>query len=286
MAPRLAPSRSRCWTSRKRMSPASASPTASSSTIVHSSRCASRSTRRRPASAAARPRRRRAGRAGGTRPSGSRNRLKTPIGGPPTGSPSDAAPVGVVAAGRAGTARRARRGRSGGPAGPCPGRAHRWSPPCGAAVGCGRRPAPSPGSRVLGRHRRQQAVEAGLAGQLGVERGGDDVPLRAPPRRGRRAGCARTSTSGPDALDDGRPDEDGVDGLGRRASGTTRSVSNESSWRPNALRSTVTSSSGEDRRLAAGDLVGQHDHPGAGAEDRRAASRPGPGSAGAGPSGR
>ena len=42
----------------------------------------------------------------------------------------------------------------------------------------------------------------------------------------------------------------------------------------------------QDRRLAAGDLAGQHDHPGARPEDRRAASRRGRGSARAGPSAR
>ena len=53
--------------------------------------------------------------------------------------------------------------------------------------------------------------------------------------------------------------------------GTSSSASNESSWRPNALRSTVTSRSGRIGGSPPAISVGQHDHPGARPEDRRAA---------------
>ena len=54
------------------------------------------------------------------------------------------------------------------------------------------------------------------------------------------------------------------------STGTASSASNESSWRPKAFRSTTTSEERQDRLLAPGDLPGQHDHPGAGAEYRGA----------------
>src|SRR3990170_3639298 len=94
-APRFWPSRRACWTSRNRMSPppAPARPVnPSSSTIVQSSRWLSRSTRTRPATrrSSSYTNRRSFGRKA---PSGSRNRLNTPIRGPLTGRPSDLPPA-------------------------------------------------------------------------------------------------------------------------------------------------------------------------------------------------
>ena len=63
------------------------------------------------------------------------------------------------------------------------------------------------------------------------------LPAAGPP------GPARaTCTDWPDLLDPRRADEHRVHRAGRRAPATSRSVSNESSWRPNALRRTTMSS--------------------------------------------
>ena len=77
----------------------------------------------------------------------------------------------------------AERGEVGEPrgAGPCRcvrgARASRHRGCLARRVGWGRRPEPSPGIVVLGGHRGDEPVEPRLAGELGVERGGDDVAL-------------------------------------------------------------------------------------------------------------
>src|SRR5436305_9900652 len=110
-------------------------------------------------------------------PSGRRNRLNTPIGGPETGSPSERVPSPSPCASRDSSPRAAR----------SVSRAARTFP---ALLAIGASPALPTAARrvraaadalarvrVLGGHGRDQAVEARLACELGVERGRDDVAL-------------------------------------------------------------------------------------------------------------
>ena len=53
-------------------------------------------------------------------------------------------------------------------------------------MGCGRRPAPSPGSENAAAMVATRPVETCLAGQLGMERGGHDLALSGRRRHGRR----------------------------------------------------------------------------------------------------
>src|SRR6478735_5714116 len=207
-APRFAPSRRRCWTSRNRTSPASRSPTASSSTTVHSSRLLSRSTRSSPAMCDSRSKTYRTS-WGWKYPSGSRNRLNTPIGGPDTGSPSERVPSPSACASRDSSPSAARSVR----------RAARTFPVRAMALPLllratgGVRPATGPLARVrvLRGHRCDEPVEARLARELGVERGRDDVLLAdrddPPVVEARDDVHVR-----PDRLDHGGADEHRVDG--------------------------------------------------------------------------
>ena len=125
-------------------------------------------------------------------PSGSRNRLKTPIADRlPRAAASGACGTGCWPAA---TARRARARSSAGRLD----RPERLDvargSPARTAGRMVRRPGPRPG-RVLGRHRRDQPVEAGLAGQLGMERVAMYVPC-ADRHDPAVVGLARTSTPG------------------------------------------------------------------------------------------
>ena len=101
---------------------------------------------------------------------------------------------------------------------------------------------------------------------------GPDGPRRSYRRPARRSTRASTSTSGADRLDPRRADEDRVHRR-RSSPATSRSSSKESTWRPNALRRTVMSSPPRSAGpRAVRDPVGQHDHPGAGAEGRQPAA--------------
>ena len=82
--------------------------------------------------------------------------------------------------------------------------------------------------------------------------------------------------AGSHALDYGGSDEDRVDRAIAQDAASARSVSNESSWRPKALRLDRDVEQREDGLLAAGDLRGQDDHAGARAQDGRARSGPAP----------
>src|SRR3954452_23135297 len=152
------------------------SPTASSSTTVHSSRELSRSTRSSPAMWP--PRSYTYITSWGVNaPSGRRNRLNTPIGGPETGRPRERVPSPSACARRDSSPRAARSVR----------RAARTLPallaigasPVLPAAARGVRPAADALARVrvLGRHRRDEPVEPRLARELGVEGRGDDVAL-------------------------------------------------------------------------------------------------------------
>ena len=123
---------------------------------------------------------------------------------------------------------------------------------------------------VLGGHRGHQPVEAGLPGELRVEGRGQDVALAD------RDDAAVVEPGqdvhvGPGPFDDRRPDEHARGPASSPRTGTSSSDSNESSWRPNALRSTVTSSSGRMGGSPPAISARQDDHPGARAEDRGAA---------------
>ena len=124
---------------------------------------------------------------------------------------------------------------------------------------------------VLGGHRRHESMEARLAGQLRMERRGDDVALAdgddpAVVQPGEDVDV-RT-----DPVDDRRPDEDAVD----------RSVAEDRDG-DLALERVQLPTEGvpldrdveerEDGLLAADDVAGEQDHPGAGAEHRRAGGR-------------
>src|SRR5690242_5774968 len=108
-------------------------------------------------------------------PSGSRNRLNTPIGGPDTGRWRERVPSPSPCARRDSSPRAAR----------SVSRAARTLPALLAIAPSPRLPAAArgigPASQalagvgVLGRHGREEAVEARLAGQLGVECRRDDV---------------------------------------------------------------------------------------------------------------
>ena len=108
-------------------------------------------------------------------PSGRRNRLNIPIGCADTGSPServdrrrlarrDSSPSAARSVSRAARTLPLRVAIASSSGRPRPAR------------GCGRRPSPRP-DRHVGGHRREQPVEARLAGELGVERGRHHVPL-------------------------------------------------------------------------------------------------------------
>ena len=146
----------------------------------------------------------------------------------------------------------------------------------------GRRPlgvaahdAPCTARPSLADHLDEQRVDAGVPGQLRVERGGQQraLPDGDDPTRGRPAArrVASTSTSGPDLLDPRRPDEDRVHRPPVERRRTSRSASNESTWRPKALRRTVMSRppSVSWSGRAVEDPVGQQDHPGAGPVGRQ-----------------
>src|SRR6185503_16610707 len=226
-APRFWPSRRICWTRRNRISPGpervpgTVGPIASSSTIVHSSRVLSRSTRTRPATwrSDSYTNRRSCGR---TATSGSRNRLNTPIGGPLTGSPSVRDPEPSVCAMRdsspsAGRSVR-RAARTLPTARACraslPSRAIRLAS-SGQARAAGRVVTPAgtlAGVVVLGGHRRDEPMEARLPGQLRVERRGEDIPL---PDRDDPAVVERREDVHirADTLDDRGADEHATNGL-------------------------------------------------------------------------
>src|SRR3954449_4412059 len=267
-APRFCPSRRRCCTSRNRTSPASMSPTASSSTTVHSSRELSRSTRSSPAMWP--PRSYTYITSWGVNaPSGSRNRLNTPMGGPETGRPSDRVPSPSACARRDSSPRAARSVN----------RAARTLP---ALLAIGASPAlpaaarrvwaptdPLAGIGVLCGHRRDEPVEPRLARELGVERGGDDVPLAD--RDDAAVVEARHDIDvGADAVDDGRTDEDTMDGLvTQQGNGEVRLERVQLAAECIALDGHV-----EQRQhglVAVGDVLGEDDHAGARAEQRRPA---------------
>ena len=137
---------------------------------------------------------------------------------------------------------------------------------------------------MLGGHRRDEPVEAGLAGELRVERRGDDVALAdGDDPAVVEAGEDVDVGAGP--LDDRGPDEHGVD----RRVAEDRHV--ELGLERVELAAERVALDGhveqrQDRRLAAGDLARQDDHPGARPEDRGARGRRGRGSARGGPSAR
>ena len=113
---------------------------------------------------------------------------------------------------------------------------------------------------------RKQLVEPEVVGELRVEGGDDDgtLPARAPD--GPRPRPAPRPVADP--LDDGRPDEHGVERVAVERRRRSRSASNESTWRPKALRRTVDVDGAEAALVGAAveDLARQQDHPGAGAE--------------------
>ena len=122
---------------------------------------------------------------------------------------------------------------------------------------------------VLGGHRRDEPMEARLAGELGVERGGDDVALPD----GHDPAVVEPGQDvdlGAGPLDDRGADEDAMD---RRAA-EDRDVElrlERVELAPERIALDGHVEERQDRRLAAGDLGGQHDHPGTRPEDRRAA---------------
>ena len=123
---------------------------------------------------------------------------------------------------------------------------------------------------VLGGHRRDEPMEARLAGELGVERGGDDVAAGGRRRSGRHRGGPGRPRLRPSALDDRGADEDGVD----------RRVTEDRDLQLGLERVELAAErvpldgdveQRQDRFFAAGDLVRQDDHPGARPEDRSTA---------------
>ena len=209
-------------------------------------------------------------------PSGRRNRLKTPIGGPLTGRPServaassdwhsrDSSPSAARSVRRAArtlpwAARGSRRGHAA-----LRGR-HRA---CVRRVGCGRRPEPSPGSScsaaIVATSRWKRVSPA----SSGWNDGGDDVPLAdghdpavVQPREDVDAGAGPLDDRGADEHGVDRPSAEDVDvevGLERLELSPERI----------ALDGHVEQR--QDRLLAAGDLAREDDHPGARPEDGRA----------------
>ena len=114
-------------------------------------------------------------------------------------------------------------------------------------------------------------MEARLAGQLGMERGGDDVALPD----GDDASVVQPREhvdAGPDALDDRCADEDAVDR--RVAEDRHRQVRLEGvQLAPEGVALDRDVEQRQDRLVAVGDLAREQDHAGAGAEDRRARRR-------------
>ena len=224
------------------MSPAVEEPIPSSSTIVHSSRNDSRSTlmspARRPSASYTNIRS-----CGLNAPSGSRNRLKTPIGGPLTGSPSERVDDSASWHSRDSSPSAARSVR----------RAARTLPPDltvrvsltvlstgGSGGGGGRSPRRDPRAR---RPSWRPAGGSGFRRRARDGRPSRSRSARGRRRSGRRRGVARTSTSGPVRSMIGARMNTPWTGWSPRT-GTGRSASNESSWRPKAFRWTVTSRSG------------------------------------------
>src|SRR4051794_14198249 len=122
--------------------------------------------------------------------------------------------------------------------------------------------------RMLGRHRREEPVEARLAGHLRMEGGGEDVPLadRDDPAV---LELGQDVDVGTRSLDDRRSDEDRVDGL--VAEERHRHVGLERV----ELASEGVAADGDveqrqDRIVAIGDLAREDDHPGTGPEHRGA----------------
>src|SRR5262245_7448092 len=109
-------------------------------------------------------------------------------------------------------------------------------------VGCGRRPEPSPGSScsaaivAINRWKRVSPASSGWKAVASTLRCRTATTRPSSSRD-------RTSTSGPVRSMIGARMKTAWTGVPPRT-GTSRSASNESSWRPNALRSTVTSRSG------------------------------------------
>ena len=134
--------------------------------------------------------------------------------------------------------------------------------------GCGRRPAPSPGSAcsaAIVATRRWKRVSPASSGwnAVAITFPSRTATIRPSSRR------ARTSTPGPTSSMIGARMKTAWTGRSPRI-GTSRSVSNESSWRPKAFRSTTTSRSGRTGSSPPAIDLREDDHPGARAEDRRA----------------
>ena len=254
------------------MSPASASPTASSSTIVHSSRVDSRSTRTRPAIRpvllvdvhqvvrAERAERQAEQAEHADRRAADRQAQRAGRRIVALAQPRQLAEGREVGqAGGADLARAAGRPRRG----------HRVRViglPGGSGGGVGRHPR---------RDRRARRPSSRPADGSGSRRPAPDgTPsrrrcARGRPRSGRRRGGPGRRRPGPVRSMTGARMNTAWTGRSPRT-GTDSSASNESSWRPNALRSTVTSRSGRIGGSSTGDLATQDDHPGARPEDRRA----------------
>ncbi|MBF8291141.1 MAG: hypothetical protein HW391_2109 [Chloroflexi bacterium] len=121
---------------------------------------------------------------------------------------------------------------------------------------------------MLGGHRRHEAMEAGLAGELRMERCGHDVPLadgHDPTVVQRREDVHAR----PGPLDDRCPNEHAVDGL--IAKDRDAQIRLEGVELPTeGVAPDIDVEQWEDRLVAVQDPARQEDHPGAGAEHRRA----------------
>ena len=146
-------------------------------------------------------------------------------------------------------------------------RSRRRSSPGASGGGGGRRP------RRDRRARRPSSRRAGGSGSRRRARGGTRSRSRSARGRRRsarrRAGRGRRRRGRPRSMIGARMNTAWT-GVSPRT-GTGSSASNESSWRPNAFRSTVTSSSGRIGSSPPDDLARQDDHPGARPEQRRPA---------------
>jgi hypothetical protein len=243
------------------VSPESPEPMASSSTIVHSSREASRSTRSRPGDAPLVL----VDEEQVVGPEGAERQPEQAEDADPRTADRQPqrARVDVVLLGQP---RQLAEGGQVGQSGQADSAAHMASPSDHGSVRRRRR-FPRPARRTRG-HGGDQAVDARLAGQLRMERDGDDIAL--PDRHDALVGQpGQNLYAGSHALDYGGSDEDRV----HRAVAHDRHQQvglERVELAPEGVALDGHVEQREDGLLAAGDLLGDDDHSGAGAEDRRA----------------